>query len=49
MAAGQEQCADTTLRLPIPPPGNPVRAAVLTFARYGYRNTSMNAGAHAPT
>jgi len=22
MAAGQEQCADTTMRLPIPPPGN---------------------------
>lgn len=47
MAAGQERapirpCACQSRRQAI------LRAAVLTFARYGYRNTSMSAGAHGP-
>ena len=45
MAAGQAHCADTTMRLPIRRQ-EILRAAVLTFARYGYRKTSLNAGAH---
>jgi len=49
MAAGQEQCADGHHALANPRYQKILRATVLTFARYGYRKTPMNAGAHAPT